>query len=156
MTFAVVLVMMLLTTTDVVLRYLFNNPLPGIFEIVAMLMVFVVFLSLAYTQSIRGHIRVDLLTTHLSGVPQRCLSIIGYSIALFIFGIMTWQAGLAAHKAWLSGDYAMGLVSYPLWPAKWALVIGLGFFSLRFVSDIFVELCSLRTMLQDQNMRVKP
>ena len=145
--FVVVMIMMFLTTVDVILRYLFNSPIPGAFEVEAMLLVFVVFPSLAYIQSKKAHIRVDVLVNQLPLVAQRFVSIIGHFISLFIFGVITWQSGVAAHEAWITEEYTMGLIPYPFWPAKWALTIGVGFFSLRFVSDIFYDLGHLIKIL---------
>lgn len=143
-----IMVMIVLTTADVILRYVFNNPIPGTFEVEAMLIVFVVFLSLAYIQSRRAHIRVDVLISHLPPVGQLYLSIVGHFISLSIFGVIAWQGGVAAHEAWVTGDYTMGLIPYPFWPAKWALAIGVAFFCLRFVSDIVVDVGRLRIMLR--------
>ena len=52
---------MLLTTFDVAGRYLFHAPILGVFEVTEFMLVCVVFLSLAYTQSLKGHIEVDIL-----------------------------------------------------------------------------------------------
>ena len=47
-------------------RYLFNSPLPGVYDIVQLLLVWVVFLSLSYTQREKRHIRVEIILSKLS------------------------------------------------------------------------------------------
>lgn len=66
----VFMVMVFMTFLDVFMRYMFNHPMQGIFEITAMLMPLVVFSSLAYTQCTKSHISMDLLTGNLSE-PQK-------------------------------------------------------------------------------------
>lgn len=46
----VITFMMLLTTADVALRYVFNSPLPGVYTLCEMLMVCVVYPAAAYVQ----------------------------------------------------------------------------------------------------------
>ena len=143
----IIMVMMFLTSVDVVMRYAFDNPLPGVYELQEFLLVGVVFLCLAYIQSLRGHINVDLLSGRLSPRMQTALSILGHVICLVVFAIITWQGGLRAWIAFVTGQAREGLVGYPLWPAKSMLTIGTGLFCLRFISDIFFESRRLRTML---------
>src|SRR5690606_9894380 len=51
---------MWLIDANALMRKLFNTPVPGAFELTEAGLVLIVFLSLAYTQSRRGHIRVTL------------------------------------------------------------------------------------------------
>src|SRR5690606_40034659 len=57
-------VIMWLIDANALMRKLLNAPVPGAFELTEAGLVLIVFLSLAYTQSRRGHIRVTLLTRH--------------------------------------------------------------------------------------------
>ncbi len=67
--------MMLLTVTDVVLRRLFSSPILGVMEYSQMIMV-VILLAAASTAMDDGHIKVDLVTSHLPQKVQDVLSII--------------------------------------------------------------------------------
>ena len=141
---AIIMVMMFLTTIDVVLRYIFNSPLPGVYELQEFMLVGAVFLSLAYIQSLKGHIYVDLFTNRFSGRGQAILAIISHTVSFLIFALITWQAGLRAWTALITGQSREGLISYPLWPAKWALTIGVGFFCLRLALDIVMDCYDMR------------
>lgn len=142
----IVMVMMCLTSIDVVLRYVFNSPLPGVYELQEFLLVGVVFLGLAYTQSLRGHINVDLLPNRLSPPVQIKLSILAHVTSLIIFAIITWQSGIRAWTALVTGQCREGLISYPLWPAKWMLAIGTGFLCFRLALDTLLDFHRLRTI----------
>ncbi|MBW1802388.1 MAG: TRAP transporter small permease [Deltaproteobacteria bacterium] len=141
---AIILAMMFLTTMDVVLRYIFNSPLPGVYELQEFMLVGAVFLGLAYIQSLKGHIYVDLFTNRFTERGQAVLAIVSHSVSLLIFALITWQGGLRAWTALITGQSREGLISYPLWPAKWTLTIGAGFFCLRLALDIVVDCYHLR------------
>jgi TRAP-type C4-dicarboxylate transport system permease small subunit len=141
---AIILAMMFLTAIDVILRYLFNSPLPGVYELQEFMLVGAVFLGLAYIQSEKGHIYVDIFTSRFTERGQAVLGLLSHSISLLIFALISWQGGLRAWTALISGQSREGLISYPLWPAKWTLTIGVGFFCLRLALDIVEDCYNLR------------
>src|SRR4030042_5380500 len=135
----IIMCMMFITSIDVIMRYVFNSPLVGGFELQEFLLIGVVFLSLAYVQSAKGHFSLDLLTTRLPLGAQATLVVLGHIICLVIFALITWQSGLRAWIAWTTGQTREGLISFPLWPAKFMLPIGMGLLCLRFFSDIAAD-----------------
>ena len=134
-----ILVMMILTTIDVFLRYVFNSPLDWNFEFQSLLLVGVAYLGISYVQSHRGHICMDVFSSRLSKTNQLGLQLLNDAIFLFLAVIITWQMGLQAWIAWVTGDFVWGVVKFPLWPAKWIITLGTGLISLRLISDILTN-----------------
>ena len=134
----IVFIMIFPTTLDVILRYVFNAPLPDIFQLTEFMMVGLVFLGIAYVQSIKDHIKIEIVTAWLPKKIQVYLDIFGYIIGLIIFSVITWQSSRLAWEAWITQDYTMGIVHFPLWPAKSILPIGTFLFCLRLVMDILL------------------
>ncbi|HEX5815291.1 MAG TPA: TRAP transporter small permease, partial [Methylomirabilota bacterium] len=62
-----VLAIVALITYDVAMRYFFNEPQLFVDELASFLEALVIFGGLAYTFRTGGHVRVDLVTTHLPG-----------------------------------------------------------------------------------------
>jgi C4-dicarboxylate transporter DctM subunit len=133
---AFIFVMMVLTTLDTFLRDVFNHPLPGVYELHSMLIVGVLYLGMAYVQSQRSHIKMDLLTSKLSPANNLLLQALGDAIFLCISGLITWKMGLETWTAFRTGDFFFGVVKFPLWPAKLAITLGMATVSLRLISDI--------------------
>lgn len=131
----VVCVMMLLVVTQIMARAL-RTALPGIVESLELLVVAVVFLGLAYTQSVNGHIRIDVISNQLPVKWRKALEGLLLALALGTFGIMTYVSGEAAYEAWVLGDYREGLIEYPLWPSKVLIPIGVGLLSLRLLAQL--------------------
>ena len=84
--------MLALIVADIIGIKLFSQPVPGGIEIVAFLGVVVIAFAIAYTQVLRGHIRVEFVVMRL---PPRAQAIIAafmwlFSLALFI--LLGWQS----------------------------------------------------------------
>lgn len=63
--------MMLLTTVDVIGRYFFNAPVLGAYEITEYLMLIMVFSFLAFAQSQKAHISVDIVFDRFPPLVRR-------------------------------------------------------------------------------------
>ena len=92
----VFMVMVFMTFLDVFMRYIFNRPMQGIFEITAMLMPLVVFSSVAYTQCTKSHISMDLLTGKLKDDQKNVLE----------FATGVWSLAVCLLSAYASCVYA--------------------------------------------------
>ncbi len=84
----VLAVMMLLTVTDVVLRYFFSRPIVGSQEITVLLMVCVVFFGLGWCTLNKNHISVDIIERILTRKGSIFLDSVNYilvmAVSLFI------------------------------------------------------------------------
>jgi len=137
---ACILVLMVLTTIDVVLRYILGMPLKGAYEISEILFLSAVFLGMAYTQLFREHVNVDLFITRLSKHTNLVLETLMLLPALLIFGLLTWQGIIAFWDALISGEYRWGLIRIPLWPARLMVPLGASFLCLRFIGEMIINI----------------
>jgi C4-dicarboxylate transporter DctM subunit len=131
-----ILLMMLLTTLDVFLRYVFNSPLKGNYELQPMLLIGVVYLATSSVQARRAHISLDLLFSRLSKANQLALQLFGDIVFLTFAAMVAWRFSLVTWKAWVIKDYFMGMVSFPLWPPYLIITLGTGLLSLRLIEGI--------------------
>ena len=58
-----ILPLMLFTTADVIGRAVWARPIPGIVELSSYVLDVFILLGLAYTQQVKGHVRVSMLTS---------------------------------------------------------------------------------------------
>ena len=131
-----IMAMMLLVVTNVAGRYVLNITVHGTLEITEFIMVAVVYFSLAHTQAIKAHIRVELLFGIISRRTKIVFELITYVFGLAVFVLMTWQTGLSFLDSWEYLEETDGYISFPIYPAKLAIPIGCLFVCLRFVADI--------------------
>ena len=83
--------LMLITAADVVARDVFNHSVPGTTELSQYLLAVFILLGLAYTQQMKAHVAVSLVTSRLSPNAQQILYIITTLMSLSIFSILAWQ-----------------------------------------------------------------
>jgi TRAP-type C4-dicarboxylate transport system permease small subunit len=123
-------------TADVFCRYIFNNPIPGTTEIVTMMIVFMIFLSLAYSLSQRGFVRVEILTQFFPSKFGIIVELFTLLLFFIIFGLLFWQATKSAAVSTLKREYVWGLINVPQYPAKWAVSVGVLLVLVRIVFQI--------------------
>jgi TRAP-type C4-dicarboxylate transport system permease small subunit len=82
---------MIITAADVVARDVFNHPIPGTIELSQYMLAIFILLGLAYSQQVKAHVAVSIITSRFSERAQLILSIMTTLIGLFIFSILTWQ-----------------------------------------------------------------
>ena len=129
------IILLLLITVDVILRKL-SQPIPGSYETVQVMTVGIVFLGVAYVQSIKGHVFIEIATEKFPKKVQQGLDFFGYIIGLAICFIITWQSGIAAWESSLMMEAASGIAKIPIWPAKIVIFLGMGLLTLRLLLDI--------------------
>lgn len=83
--------MMFLTALDVCLRYFFNSPLAGAFELVGYMMAILVPFSIAYCYEQKGHIVVDLFMDRFRRRTRKIVDIVTISITLVFTLTIAWQ-----------------------------------------------------------------
>jgi TRAP-type C4-dicarboxylate transport system permease small subunit len=128
-------VLMFITGIDVVGRYVFSRPLLGAFEMSELALAAIILLGWAYTQSVKGHIDIDLLYNHLPEVIKTVLDFFIPLLGLFLFSFITWQGILFVMDS-LGWNETTEMVNIPVWIFKLIIVIGSVSISLQFIVDI--------------------
>lgn len=88
---AMLALMMFMTAADVCLRYAFNRPLPGAFELVGYMMAIFVPFSIAYCAQQKGHVAVDLIMGQFPPRFRLISEIITTFITLIFVSVIAWQ-----------------------------------------------------------------
>ena len=118
-----VFAMMLLTTVDVVLRYVFHNPLVGTFEVSEFMMVTIVFFSMAYTQHRKGHVAVDVIIGRLSQRKQALVDLFNHTATIIILLLITWRSSLTALELYDTME-TTGTIPIPSFPFVFIVALG--------------------------------
>ena len=127
--------LMVLVGSDVVLRYLFNAPLPWGNEVGSLLLLIVFLASLPHTTRTGGHIRMDLFYGRLQGNARRGADALTGVCGLVFAGFLGYQAFATASRMYRLGDGAY-LIDLPFWP--FAVFMGLcgTFLAIQFAIQI--------------------
>jgi len=131
---ATVVIMMVLVTSDVILRF-FRRPIPGTYEIVGLLGTVVISFSLAFTFMERGHIVVEFLVRKLPRKTQGIVDGINDFVSLILFSLITWQCWIYGTTLKNSGEVSL-TVQVPLYPFLYGISVGCGLLCLVILADL--------------------
>lgn len=128
----VLVAMMLFTVLNVIMRAIFNNPIPGDVELIEVGMVCVGFLGLAWC-ALRGmHISVDLVVSFLPKRVQALFDCFGYLVGLGICTLLAWRSfaeGIGVREL----NTLSSTLSFPMFPFYVITALGYGVFCLAIV-----------------------
>ena len=101
--------MMMITFVDVVMRYIFNAPMRGAFEVTELMMVVLIYAGLPIVSRHDQHVTTDLIDRFLTPRVKRVFAVVIHLIcAAFLFGI-TWIIWVKAGKTAQFGDTTAAL-----------------------------------------------
>ncbi|WP_353475420.1 TRAP transporter small permease subunit [Salipiger sp. H15] len=126
---------MLLVVANVVMRYVFNQPVAGTLELTESALPLIIFLSLALTQLHGGHIKVVLLTQRLPEGLARAARVLAMLAGCLLFAWAAYAGWLMAAKSLAIGELERGAVRFPIWPIKFAIFFGLALLAVQYLLD---------------------
>ena len=135
-------ILVLVMVYEVVARYIFDAPTIWAYETAIMLGVTIAILGWPYTHRHHGHVRVDVIYTHL---PPRGKAIIEVVCYLFLFFpllfILIYAASVRALFSWSLGEVLTEGYWYPpASPIRTLVVIGLFLFALQGIAHFIRDL----------------
>lgn len=133
-------------------RYILRNPDPYTYEISCILMLACVAFSLAHTQRLGRHLRIDLLDRYFpEAVRGILLNIVGPIVALVFTIVLAWKSWDTAWSALQNWEVTRGVLVIPTFPIKITVTIGVGLLCLVLIAQILRYLASLR--IKDKTVR---
>jgi len=144
----VILFVMFFVCAEVVMRYLFNAPIPGHLEGSELLVPIFVFLALSYTQATHSHVGMDLLLLNLPAAARRYAAMGTLLLSIFVCAVIAWFSFKNALQLWRYKDVTMSPPYFPTWPSAAAIPLGYGLTALRMFMQ-FLALCDSRRFPPD-------
>src|SRR5579859_6943065 len=124
-----VLIMVLVSSANATMRYTFNIASNAWLELQWYLFAVVFLLCSGYTLLHNEHIRIDVVSSHLSRRTQVWIDILGFLFFLLPMSLfIMWLAWPIFMNAWRSGEISGSAGGLIRWPAR--LLVPLGFFLL--------------------------
>lgn len=134
---AIIVFICIMITAEIVTRFIFNYSFMGLMDVVEQGVVLVTYLSLGLTQRKRDHIYVDLLPNMLKGrrsglILDAFLLSLGVLVTAALLGVSIWYF----FRAYRGGGTTL-TIFLPKWPFVLAMPIGLLFYLLRQLIQLF-------------------
>ncbi len=133
-----ILAMTLLMTADVFGRYI-GKSITFSIELSQFMLVAIIFLGLAWTQSRKGHIQIDLLTSKLGPRNRALVNVAGLMLSVGMMALLTWRSGAQAIVSWQKNEIFCGAVFITVWPSRIALPVGGALLCVQLLIDLWRE-----------------
>ncbi len=146
-----IVALMLLINTDVLGRNLFNAPVRGVTELVALSIVGIVFLQLADTLHSGRFTRADVLLDRLKRtrpVFAARLQCAYHLVGAALMAVILWAAWAPLVEAIKIREYvgAIGDFTAPVWPVRLIMLVGLAATLVTFVLLAWADWCRARSL----------
>jgi C4-dicarboxylate transporter, DctQ subunit len=130
-----VILMAVIITTDVILRYFFGKPLLFADDISVYSMMFITFVGCALTLKMKRHIMVDLFYTMVPRKVQLWLDVATTFVGCFVIWILTWYSIVWVQYTYKSDYTSPGILQTPMWIPGLVIPIGFFFFGLQYIVE---------------------
>lgn len=135
---ASILIMMFLTTFDLIARKIGDYSIPSLYEFTEdYLMVALVFLSMSYVYRIGGHVRVTLFEGYIPFFLKRRLDKILNLFTVVFFAFITLKGFEVTIRAFRFQEVSSSLLAYPLGPALFFVPLGSALMCIRIMQSFF-------------------
>jgi len=122
-------VLLVVTFTGVVMRYVFDAPILGNNEIIEMASVVLVMLAMPSAAQKEVHIRVDVFDGAIGAFGRLAGDILARGISIYLLTLLGWRSWGKLADAAEYGD-ATNMLTIPLWPFYGLLVLGAALYAL--------------------------
>ena len=143
----VILLLVFLATTNILGRWLFSLPISGYVDWVEQSMAFFAFLGIAYTQRQGGHIRMDILVSHIHGWRLWAVEFFSAFLMLLVTLALIYGSYLHFYRAYNIGDSSLD-INLPTWPAKLVVPFALTILAFRLVLQCWGYLRAIKEKSQ--------
>jgi TRAP-type C4-dicarboxylate transport system permease small subunit len=141
---AMIVLMAFITGYGVVMRYIFRNPDPYAYESILILMLCCVVFSIAHTQRLGRHLRIDIMDRFFSEKVRGVIVNVASPIVGLVFCVpLTWKTWERAWSALETGQVTSN-VGIPTFPMMIIVPIGTGLLCLVLIAQILRYLASLK------------
>jgi TRAP-type C4-dicarboxylate transport system permease small subunit len=117
------LLLAVVITCDALARA-FQVQLVGASEIGGVMLAALIFLCIADTQRMRGHVAIEALVTYYPPRLRRAAELVGLVCCLAFTTLLAWGSILATADSIAKQEFQFGTVQFPLWPVKAVIAVG--------------------------------
>src|SRR3954465_3805716 len=145
-----ILFMVLISAANATSRYALNIASNAWLELQGYLFALVFLLCSGYTLLHNEHIRIDVISSHLSRRAQMWIDVFGILVFMLPMTLfIMWLSWPIFMNAWTSGEISGSAGGLIRWPARLLVPVGFFLLSLQGVSELIKRIAYLRGLIPD-------
>jgi len=123
------IIIMVVTSADVLMRRFLNKPITGSLEISTSLLIVVIFCCVAWVMTEKGHIIVDIFSDRYPKKVREVITSIALFLSMITVGLICWGSINFGLQQYRIGEVTV-LIGLPVAPFIFVLAFGSGLFGL--------------------------
>jgi TRAP-type C4-dicarboxylate transport system permease small subunit len=128
---AIIIGVMVFICAEVLMRYVFNSPIPGHLEGSELLVPIIVFFAISYTQSKNGHVGMTVVVENLPPGVRRYAEISTLLLSVLTCSVLSYFSYKYAYNEWVIDDVTMTPPYWRVWPSAAAIPLGYMLIAMR-------------------------
>ena len=145
-----VLASVLISAGNAVVRKAFDTSSNALLEIQWYLFAGVFLLAAGYTLLNNEHVRIDVITSHLSDRKRAWVDVIGLTLFLLPFAVLTVSLSIPYfYQAFVSGEVSSNAGGLIRWPVYLLIPVGFFLLGLQGVSELIKRIAYLKGLIED-------
>lgn len=149
-----ILVIGLIVTYEVIMRYFFRSPTTWVLEISIYLSIGCVFLAGGYALKEKMHIHVDVLTRRFSSQNQILLQLMCLFMTLLYCFVLTWKGAEMAITSFQRGEVSPTVLNIPMTIPHSFVPIGGALLIFELIHQILKEISNLKNAKREEKRTV--
>src|SRR3989304_6067096 len=129
-----------ITVADVLGRYFFNSPIPGVVDASDLLLPYMLFIPLAYTLATGTHVRMSLATSRMAPRTRWACEVFGNLVGVVFCAVFTVRGWRFFWDSFVIGETMLAPVYLPWFLGKLALPMGTALFTVQFLLHLGLSL----------------
>jgi len=134
---AALVLMMVLSCSDIFMRYLFSRPITGTYDIVGLSGAVLASFAMPYTMLKKGHVAVEILIQSLSRGKQLVIETFSHLLGISLFLVLVWQAIVLSRDMKAAGEVTPTLL-LPFYPIVYCMALCFFFLSLAILVNLLL------------------
>lgn len=138
----ILVVLMLLTSSNVIGRYTLNKPVLGAIEISVIIFIMMIMLVQPWVQAGKAHLGLEFVLERLSPRKADIARLVALILVFFTVFLLAWQSGSFALRNWHYASH--GVEDYRYWPAFLCVTIAFSLVCFRLPLQIYEQILELK------------
>lgn len=140
-----VIVLALIVTFEVIMRYVFNRPSLGAFEYVKYIYAFHFMIVAGFALLHNAHANIDIFHSQLSDKNKLILDLISYSLFFFpLCGVLLYYGTIFAWESWVFKETSWSIVASPVYPVKTVIPVSIFLLLIQGISVFYKKAVALK------------
>jgi TRAP-type mannitol/chloroaromatic compound transport system permease small subunit len=140
-----VIILALIVTYEVIMRYVFNKPSLGGFEYTKYIYAFHFMIVAGFALLHNSHANIDIFHSQLSEKNKLRLDLISYLFFFFpLCGVLLYFGTIFAWESWMFKETSWSIVASPVYPVKTVIPVSIFLLLIQGISVFYKKVVALK------------